>query len=517
MTGIFLRLSSAPLFELMRQLPSSTSYATQLVSFSDDKLFSRVSTATALFRDLSRDYFAKRREHNSHTPILSLPAEILSEISLLSVCPLDMMIWKHPILSVSSWWRTCVINSPHIWSHIYIGGGTESGARTECWFRRSGGSALTIVARDMEAFNNLQHTWTAVDLSPGQRIRYLCLNDVSFSPPCPFPLMFDTKNLERLDVEFGAFMRDNGNDTEPTLRLFNQSPPARLQHLELQSYWLLPRVVNLIGFNPSHLVCLRLGIEVSYDDILDLLPRASSLERLYWDPPAPHNHQGRPITPKGTSWLTMSALQYMHVGAKGGLNVLELINTPRLSCFSFQADGLGRLFPSLLSFMANAKQITHLKITDSERTLTYQHVASLLYALPNLEYFDPAWRYANIRGILALCGEYPEVTTQVSHPSPWACPTIRFFYLPVAARIRQEVLSVDALCICLGMLLEARGQVSSLSSSDGPLPITGPTQATASRFSIVVDVNVEVMVSILGEKWRNHGGVCVEELKFPEI
>ncbi|KAF8318783.1 hypothetical protein DL93DRAFT_346410 [Clavulina sp. PMI_390] len=432
--------------------------------------------------------------------------------------PLDIMIWKHPVLSICSRWRSCVVNTPHIWSYIYISSGNEASARTEGWFRRSGGLPLTLIVRDIRAFNFLQESWLTMQPSPSQRIRDLCIRNMSFLAPCPLPLAFDATNLERLEIEFSIFSLERGKGPTFPLKLFDKHAPVQLQSLQLRSHRRWPRTIDPTGLDPSHLVSLVLGDEIPYDDVLVILKYAPHLERLNWDLPGRQNPQlsQTPAAAGRPRWLAIPALQRMYLRTNGGPDPLEFMDAPSLTCLSYLAHRLDRMIHSLISFASSARELTHLKISDGHHPVTDTDVATIFHAFPKLEYFDPTWRNSNVRGILALCGEFPEPVTPNAHSSSWACPTVRSLYLPIDDRLRQKSLTKDILSACLGRLLDVRGRGSSSSTSNGTLLAPDSSAAAASRFSIVVDAEIRTMVSILGEKWDQYGGICVEELEFPE-
>ncbi|KAF8315122.1 hypothetical protein DL93DRAFT_2155338 [Clavulina sp. PMI_390] len=144
-----------------------------------------------------------------------------------------------------------------------------------------------------------------------------------------------------------------------------------------------------------------------------------------------------------------------------------------------------------------------------------KRVASLLRALPNLEYFDPGWRDTNIQGRLALCGESP---TGKQKSLEWACPKIKRLHLPNRFHFDYGNLKSEALASCLRRVLNVRSMPPKRPTGSAELgndETSFSGLAKPPRLTIVVDLDMATMSSIMGEQWSYWGGEINEILRFP--
>src|ERR1700733_12685822 len=72
--------------------------------------------------EMRRAEIARNRARNAAlpVPINSLPDEVLSQIFLLSVSPIDDPPWGAPFLATCHRWRKCALHCPRLWSVITI-------------------------------------------------------------------------------------------------------------------------------------------------------------------------------------------------------------------------------------------------------------------------------------------------------------------------------------------------------------------------------------------------------------
>ncbi|KAF8315120.1 hypothetical protein DL93DRAFT_2155336 [Clavulina sp. PMI_390] len=564
----------------------------------------------------SHDILAARREHNKFVPLFRLPFEVMASISLLAMLPLDLSIWKNPLLAVSSWWRSCVINTPQIWSCIHINGTTSADARFRCWLDRSRGACplyLTVAAVDV--FKATEASWADGDRGqdPSERIHSLSVDSSTNSSVFLFPLQFNTVNLHELVARFPP-----SSDHGP-IRLFNNHPPENLKRLELRSLNYQPGLIDSVGITPSELTCLILAEEIDYNKVLALLEQSPKLVQLEWRPLVPSNlpapdglesirriplhdlkrlvdyghiriFSSHPpanlrilelgnsgyqpglidsvgITPSElTSLVLAEEIDYNKVlillvqspkliqlewklsissnfyvlkdregihrvplhnlkrlvfhGGESLLDILDIMETPNIRQMCLSGTWEDDQTSYLVALVSQCAMLRHLEFTNETSVfVSAEQVASLLHALPNLEYFDPEWRDSNIDGLIALCGESPgRITEEQDSSSQWACPMINRLYLPIDYLFRHNALSRTALASCLRRVLDVRAPPLAQwmdfvkSGADGLL-LSG--LSAPPRLTVVVDTDMATMSSIMGEPWSHWGGETVDSLEFP--
>ncbi|KAF8303261.1 hypothetical protein DL93DRAFT_2090366 [Clavulina sp. PMI_390] len=441
--------------------------------------------------------------HSLHlsASIYLLPEEILSEITLLSMLPLDSLsIWSSPVLAVCSRWRACAINTPRIWSCIMILPWKYSRERVECWLERSGsGCPLYLTVRETRVFKALEASWLNQTPDPGRRVRHLSfiqkgyMHDEDF----PFPIRFDTSNLRSLDAQL--LPRGIRESFTPTYKPFANNPPQHLQKLGLSTLgWAL--FVKLSSLDVSSLVSLVLTQDTKPDGVLTILTLTPRLRHFEWD--VSSSLRSAPF--KDNNPLILTSLHRLvlrgnHVVA----DVLGHLTTPNLRQLSIEGVWTNDMFRSHFAFAMTCPRVVHLNICDqafNRRALFAKDVLDLLYALPRLEYLGIEWRDRNIEGLLGLCGEFPG--SEEEDTSRWACPDIRKLTLPVSKYRSTGICSREQLARCLGRLVDKRCQTSEL-------------EGTGSRLSLTVDIDESTMVSLVGEQWRACGGESLRFLDFP--
>ncbi|KAF8310214.1 hypothetical protein DL93DRAFT_2157962 [Clavulina sp. PMI_390] len=417
--------------------------------------------------------------------IYRLPEDVLSEIFLLSMLPLDSSVWKS------------------IWSCIVISPAAHSRERFQIWLQRSGnGCPLHLTVGHIDQFKALEASWLNDSLNPGRRIRSLNLTPYEEGvgdTQHPFPLQFDYSNLYTLNARLPAEYEDDDGDFPMTRRMFGDNPPTNLQHLGLSSPRWVHALLDPTGLNPASLRSLVLSTEFLTRDLLDILRDASRLEVLQWTIEQYLDLSGV------TAPLLFPALRRLVLRGNDVLAYfLSIVRSPRLQQLSIHGGWGDPRLCSLLTFAMSCKELTHFYIFHfGHKTPSAKDIASLLHALPKLEYLDPQWHDSNLEGLLALCGEFRNCSTE--DPSQWACPNIARLSLPLNCWHQHHLLSREQLSRCLGRVLDVRCQPSSALIDIG-----------RSRLSLVVDIDTGTMVSIVGEKWLACGGEYAQSLEFPQ-
>ena len=145
-----------------------SSFPKLLVDWSPDDLTSQSSEADSAIARLSEQSRELRERINVKSPFLSLPVEIISEISMMACSPVykasepdDFMMSRQPTTpfelgKTSRTWRHIVWTSPRCWNTIflYLRRNTETYkvqmALLEGWLARSGDLSLSIHLDELE-------------------------------------------------------------------------------------------------------------------------------------------------------------------------------------------------------------------------------------------------------------------------------------------------------------------------------------------------------------------------------
>ncbi|KAF8319130.1 hypothetical protein DL93DRAFT_2153576 [Clavulina sp. PMI_390] len=455
---------------------------------------------------------AKNRRENF---ISLLPIEILSEITLLAALPLEISIWKSPLLSISAAWRACAINTTRLWSCIWVTAGTHTNERLACWFQRSGnGCPLYLTVHDVAVFNKLQASWVAQDSGPnrGRRVRSIIFCARTRTRNSPFPLQFDTKNLCELEVYIPA--RTSYRLTPRPF--FGNTPPLHLKRVKLGRFTLSEEEIDLKGLDASALTTLILTAQLPLHDVFDLMMRGFLLEQLDWymgfqslgskNPPPAH------IEMKFLQQLTLQGDDLV-------AHTLHRLQTPSLQILAVSGSWDEEELRTIVGFASQCQKLTHLKIFPEYKGPSAADVASLLYALPKLEHFDPGWDESNLKGLLALCGEFSAPTEQEHLSYWWACPNVPRLQLPLLKFISNGFHPQNLISRYLGRVLDVRCRQQPFHTSSAILAPAGrlPSLETIERLVLAVDVPIETMVSVVGRRWILSGGECVRSLDFPAI
>ncbi|KAF8319131.1 hypothetical protein DL93DRAFT_2153577 [Clavulina sp. PMI_390] len=445
------------------------------------------------------------------TPLSLLPNEILSDIILLSAVPLDIFVWKSPILSISATWRACALDTPRLWSCIHVTGKTHASERLACWIQRSGdGCPLHLIVHNLKAFRALETSWLTPDSIPnaGRRIHSLMLATMDQDENAPLPLYFDATNLRDLDIfTVGLMFRDL--TPHP---FFCDAPSICLKRLRLScsfpsSEWVAMRMLDAFT-----LTTLILSGEFSCHDILDITIRAPLLEQLECDikvESADADESPQPLV------KCDSLRRLMLRGKTTAVDLLRIIETPSLQRFFVSGGWRAEELLQIIQFSAKCRKLTHLKINAIDKSLSAPQVAALLYALPRLEYIDLKWDQYNIKGLLALCGEFPKSTAKSHANRPWACRNVSRFQLPLS---RLEIVYPHGrryISKYLKRIIDVRGPRKPLDIGNSILERPGNDSPRPLIF--VVDVPHSTLSSIVGDEWIASRMECVNSLEFPGV
>ncbi|KAF8319129.1 hypothetical protein DL93DRAFT_2164807 [Clavulina sp. PMI_390] len=437
-----------------------------------------------------------------------LPPEILSEIILFSALPLSGSIWKTPSLSISTIWRACAINTPRVWSCIWVTASPDASERLEVWFQRSGsGCPLYLTVHDIKTFRKLETSWLSHGHTSnlGRRIHSLVFHTKIGAKNFPFPLEFDT-NLCELD----AYLHSRHLPTPQPL--FNMRPPLQLKRLKLESAIFSPGVISTLGINPSALTTLILADEISCRDVLDIIIDAPNLEQLDWDTEL----QSFGTTESLPYKINLNSL--LHLNLQGNQVLMHFLRTleppPNLQKLSLLGEWDDEGLLIVVKFASKCQGLTHLELFPDNEPPSADDVSSLLHALPKLEYFDPKWRESNIEGLLALCGEFP-ASAKLQQPASWACRNVHRLCLPLSRLVTRFPTSRKLVSQCLKRVLSVRSQGRSAHTSSADVVAAGGK--SPSQLVFVVDVDRSIMDLMVGRKWASSRGECVKLLEFPNI
>ncbi|KAF8319121.1 hypothetical protein DL93DRAFT_280010 [Clavulina sp. PMI_390] len=194
-----------------------------------------------------------------------------------------------------------------------------------------------------------------------------------------------------------------------------------------------------------------------------------------------------------------------------------MIQVPSLQKLSMEGRWDVAELHVLLLFASDCRNITHLKIhNDEEYQPSASDVASLIRALPKLEYLDPKWQDTNIDGVLARRHGYGPSFDSIMPES--TSPTVlggNILFLPLGHSLGHSFLSRERLSACLASLFDSTDtHDTALYGLAESLDVGG---LLARKLVVIVDVNTHTMVSMMGESWLSGGRVlCVEPLEFPD-
>ncbi|KAF8319122.1 hypothetical protein DL93DRAFT_280001 [Clavulina sp. PMI_390] len=460
---------------------------------------------------------AENCRENIRSTIPFLPTEILSYIFLLSTLPLDMSIWASPVLAVSSWWRACAIHTAQLWCYIDISGGSKEIERLTCWIHRSGDTRpIHLTVQNVEAFQALEMSWPKDLPQFSSRIYRLVIRPKTITGKHPFPILMDTTHLHEFDADF--WCPDTAN---PPLTLFAAPSSGHLRTLRLHNYCFTKGAIDVTGLNLSVLVSLNLAEEILPPDVLDLLQRATSLRCFNWnlsqlspeDIFQPQTNFARPS-------LRLQAMEHLVLRGHSSilLSLLQFVQLPALQRLSLTGFWNSEELDRLILLTSQRRNLTHLEIYSQDgQGPSADNVASLLRALPNLEHIDPIWTDNNIDGLLARYGGSGSASTGSAQECTPYFATSKRLYLPIRRSFEQDNLTGNRLSACLTNIFDfIDTQHHSRTTSFGASGLRGHEKLSPERLVVVVDLDADTMVSIMGERWLTCGGVCAESLDFPQ-
>ncbi|KAF8319134.1 hypothetical protein DL93DRAFT_280407 [Clavulina sp. PMI_390] len=430
--------------------------------------------------------------------------------------PLDVSIWRSPLLAVNSWWRACVIDTPRIWSCIHVVGDTHDKERLECWLRRSGNCRLYVTVLDVEIFRRLENLWLDGAMGAAGRIHHLLIDQDSYESAFPFPIFAETPNLHELDAKFWYM---GGGGRQFALFRPNTSPP--LEALRVRNEWFSPGVIDPKGVDFSSLRSLIVEEELKREAVLDILESARNLKYLEWELYDARDREGEIQFSSKAPIPVLNSMEHLQLRwAHTEIEFFRVVQVPNLHVLSLGGSwGTADELRSILASIAVCHELIYLRIhSGGDHRPSEEDVASLFLALPKLEYMDPGWRDSNIDALRALHNPQQDSAALGRKRSSMTVGARRRLCLPIKYSLDLGYLSNHRLSISLRNLLIAtaepqRHAEESLEGTSGTVDVAEPSK---DRFVVVVDVDASTMASVVGEIWSSCGGVSVDSLQFPE-
>ncbi|KAF8315113.1 hypothetical protein DL93DRAFT_2227507 [Clavulina sp. PMI_390] len=437
-------------------------------------------------------------ESHAHSSILRLPFEILSEISLLVMLPLDASIWRSPLLAVNSWWRACVINTPQIWSCIQVFDDLHAEERLACWLHRSGGCPLYVTVRGAGLSLSLEKLWVDGYQHPGRRVQHLSIHHEYLDQPFPFPIPFETPGLRGLDAAF-CYIADYHHGR--SFALLGPNSSAHLETLRVRNNFFSHGAIDATGLGVSSLRSLVVEEELTRADILNILQHASNLKHLKWDISQSQHLEQEEGIPPGARELVLQSMQHLELSlGRARSDFFHVIRVPNLRILSLGGSWEPDELCSLIASVSECLEITHVRIlSDGDHKPSEDGVALLCRSLRKLEYIDPGWGDDNVGALHALSGPQPTPKSRAQREFSSPVEAGRRVCLPLKAPLDSGQLSRERLSISLKKLLATiKPQRNAVKAAARPVALksTDVNLPSPNYFVVVVDVDNETMVSM---------------------
>ena len=265
-------------------------FGRQTLGFCDKHKYERSKEANLLRarlalveREQRRAEIARNRTRNLLLPISRLPLDILSEILVLSVSPINRHLWKSSALTTCSRWRTCAIGSPRFWSIVPIDYHTGLDA-LDIWMSRSAAAMLYIRFSYIDAnatFEQITKHFTTsfrVVSDHGSRMRSLAIDGIPSLEPL-LPLDFPAPSLREVCLTRLALRLE---DPPAPLPLLGQQTSSNIQRLAITSISFCRNAVHLYNLQSSNLAYLDIDESVTIESVQKILPNCQSLAHLKW-------------------------------------------------------------------------------------------------------------------------------------------------------------------------------------------------------------------------------------------
>jgi len=402
-----------------------------------------------------RAHLIKQQALNKKAAISQLPNEILEEILLLAMTPLDKNIWSSPTLKTCHRWRHVAEHAPRIWSCLYIAGRTPF----ECidlWMARSGEVPLHVHYND--SFELLRGTFMQVwRRMMGISCRFQSLSlELRESWWSVLPIDFRVDDLRELRI---SLPRD-AHASDPTLCFFGPHVEAsQLRKLNIVEWGkvhffaqnFLERGLLIPSFVTGSLVELGIENHATPDAVCEFLSECRKIQTLSWDL---RSYQTDALwMPAPTSIPTLERLRMAGDLAANFLLIADLSSLRHL--FVHNTCNQAKVSEAISRFT----RITHLRVDFDE--LDVRDVHSIYRSLPQLEHFSYPWREDTFKAILVLT-EWKEVETR----RIWHCPYMKKLHLDIGKAVASCVLRPDTVQYCLAQLMHIRAR-----SGDAPLEV----------------------------------------------
>jgi len=231
--------------------------------------------------EIQRAEIARNRASNAALPIHRLPEEVLSEIFLLSVSPINNHLWSSSFLAVCHRWRKYALRFPRLWSVITIYHDTALD-ELAIWLSRSASAPLHIQFRYQKSTRSpetiMAHFTAAYGIisSHSPRIRSLHVTGIP-SVTTLLPLEFPTDTFWGLCLKWGTT-----DQPASPLPVMGCDVSRNVQFLDLRGPEICRNAVHLCDLQFCSLMTLTLNQAVTVDSICKILPSCSSLEDLRW-------------------------------------------------------------------------------------------------------------------------------------------------------------------------------------------------------------------------------------------
>jgi hypothetical protein len=230
--------------------------------------------------EIRRAEIATNRARNAALPINRLPEEVLSDIFLLSVSPINDHLWTSPFLAACHRWRKYAVRCPRLWSVITIYHDTALDELT-LWLSWSASVPLHIqflCQSDVSRETIMTHFTAAYEIisSHGRRIRSLHVTGIP-SIATLLPLEFPTDTFRQFCLKWDA-----ADQPASPLPVMGCDVSRNVQSLDLRGSKMCRNAVHLCDLQFCSLTNLTLNQAVTVDSVCKVLPSCSSLVDLRW-------------------------------------------------------------------------------------------------------------------------------------------------------------------------------------------------------------------------------------------
>ena len=448
----------------------SLSYREHKTGYYDSYLY-RISKGRAILdhalayleREDCRAQLARRRAVNRDAAINRLPDEILEEILLLSMTPLDRRTWSRSELKTCHHWRKVAEKAPQIWSCLYLTERTPIKC-IDLWIRRSAAAPLHVHLAPC-CGPSFPLLWRRITQC-SHRFQSLVLSlEESNWIDHIFPITFRVDNLRQLKI----FWMDEIPFPSRTIDVFPSIATSQLRKLEIKTAEWQQDIVSMPTVAASSLVELVIEEQAPLDVVWSFLVECKQIQRLTWD--LQHYRMDELWTPPSASFRTLERLWITGHFAAKFLLAADLPALRRLIVFN--TSNQVNVCKAILGFT----QITHLSMKFCQ--LSVQDVRSVYESLHHLEYFAYPWREETFGAILALTGWSEEPTGWNGN---WHRPRMKQLHLAIGRAIARNDLSAGTVRSYIKDLMRVRAR-----SEDAPLEVILDNSKETEQF---VDLDV---------------------------